>query len=478
MKKLFALCLALGAVMTVSAVDFSFLTSMPKGWTSNPDPYGFESTGSARGAQYTSSATLTLTGATEVTEVKIVAASNIAGKNTIAVKVGNTTFGSTETLAKAADQNFTFAGSKTNGDVVISITRSEKSIYIKTVSITGKVVVGQDTMQLDTTYVYDEPTTVEPFDSIGSNKAYAFINNNIYINVTQGARYNEYFSCNAGATMTIAASKPIKGITIDGLIKKNFDVDASSGDVEYMDASEDEVEGTPVLIIKNVNEDTLILTCEKQMRVYALNVYFDANPTDSIGGGGGDDDYTFDYEPTTPTNILIVFGDSIDMEYDETYAGFDIAMWNDDYELSMFLYSNTTDDQTIIPVGNYAINDTYTSGTVQASPGGDEWYDYPTVLMTDFEYDTEYQDWYYNTAYYIQAGTVTVERDNDKVNIYVAATSHYGSTITLGASWNVTESTGWQEVKAEKAVSKSLRNGRLIIRRNDKNYNTLGAELR
>jgi len=117
------------------------------GWTASKDASSFESSNLARGVQFgTAIGEFTLTSNTSlknITKVVLVVSTNgTASANTIAVKVGGTTDfttdGTTKTYAmpKSNDNTVTFSGAPTNGTVVISFNDTNKSIYVKSITVT------------------------------------------------------------------------------------------------------------------------------------------------------------------------------------------------------------------------------------------------------------------------------------------------------------------------------------------------------
>lgn len=104
MKKLLlsALLLAAGLVPALAETfTYDFSTAIPDGWTSSTTPFAFETSGSARGAQYNGAGTttLTLTGAEGVSSVTVTYSANLASNATLALAVGTADWG-TQTTAK------------------------------------------------------------------------------------------------------------------------------------------------------------------------------------------------------------------------------------------------------------------------------------------------------------------------------------------------------------------------------------------
>ncbi len=475
-------------------VVYDFSSSIPSAWTSSVQPFGYETSGSARGTQFMQNCTLTLKGAKDVTKVVIECSCNIASGSSISLSVGGTTWG-TENLIKENGVQKSFTGASASGDVVISLSRTEKSIWVKTITVTcGSATGGEggeggegggDTpvTDLDPNYNYAEPTAVTCPENKGSNIAYSFIKNNIKVECSTGAMTDTYFGCNAGQTLTFTATKPIKGISINGYVKKGFDITVSAGDVEYCTDDENEVEEDPVVLITDINAKTVTLNCVKQLRCYEVRVYFENNPEEEIIGGGDDEgDYTYDYEPDEATTLNITFDEMEYADYSDyfEYAYTDLYFISEDYEMELAVFSPAVSGTALAP-GTYQITSDYAEGTVQASPGGDDMYDYPAYIAADFEeYDGE---WYYNSAYYIVSGTLTVAADPAGVKMTLKGKTYKGSTVNatfVGKPVNYNEEEGITTAKTDDnvpGVVKQLRSNQIIIRQGQRTLDLQGREM-
>lgn len=455
-------------------VTYDFSSGIPAGWTASTAPFGYEGGDTGRGMQFTSSSTLTLAGVTDVTKVVVTCSSNIADQNTIEVKVGGSSWGK-ETFAKESNVEKSFSGNAASGSIELVLTRASKSIYIKTVVVTGKVTDNGggggdvDENQLDPNYTYSEPTRVQtPGDSF-SNQAYSFINNNIEVKASVGAVTQDYFGCNAGNTLTFTATKPIKAIVIGGYVKKDFEATVDNGDIGYVDASDDAVEADPVVVIKDIDSKTVTISCDKQLRCYYADFYFEENPDIELGTGGGEEgDYTYDWEPQTPTTLNISFDEVQYADYTQ-YMGYpytDIYFLSEDYEMELGVFASAVSG-TVLEEGTYEINDSYETGTVQASPGGDEYYDYPAFIATGFEIDETDGASYYTMAYYLVSGTLTVAAAPGGVKLTLDAKTYYGSTVNAtftGAAVNAGEDTdGIAAVSAPTGTEGKFLDGRRIV---------------
>lgn len=479
------LLMAFGTDAMAKDFTYDFMSSIPNGWTASTAPLAFETANLSRGSQFTSSSTLTLKGAKNVTKIVVTCSSNVADKNSIALKVGGKAFGETVTIAKETNVEKTFIGSA-SGDITLDITRVDKSVYISKIVVTADEIgtsTGGDTpgtgeggnTDLDPNYTYAEPTVITPTGAVGSNAAYSFVQNNIRVDVTTGGQYEDYFGCNAGNKITFTATKNIKAVVVNGYIKKDFSATASSGEIMYVDASEDYVENDPVLAVLDVNSKKLTINCDKQLRCYSVEIYFDENPDVDLETGD-DEEYNFDYEPDAATTLNITFTDMEADDYSDFFGFYytDLYFMNDDYEMEVAAFA-PFDEETVLAPGTYEINDSYEDGTVQASPGGDDMYDYPTYIATGFVYDEEYDEWTYTKSYYIVSGTLTVSKVEDGTKFEINGKTAKGSTVN--ASYLLPGTVAISNAKHEttsSTPSKRLLNGRVVIVKKDKVYDAAG----
>lgn len=354
-----------------------------------------------------------------------------------------------------------------------------KQILLTLFALTASLNMAVADEALDPNYVYAEPTVVTNNEEIGSNLAnYSFVCNNIQVNVTKGARYannaNTYFGVNAGESMTLTATQPMKAIVVNGFIKKYFEATASSGTIVYADAEDDEVEAEQVLAVTDINATTLTISCIKQLRCYSVSVYFVETPEITIGGG--EDDYSFEWEPTEVTTMNLTFSELEvnDMTENLGYACTNLTFYNDDYEMDLSVFASTVEGETFLPAGTYPINDSYEANTVMASPGGYEDFDFPSYLITGFEQNELTGGWTYSTVYYLVGGSLEIVAIEGGVQMNIRAGSHFGSiinaTYTQGAD-------GIENTAAGSKATKMLRDGQLILNRGEASYTILGSKL-
>lgn len=490
MKHLFAIAALLCSFIGAKAGDitYDFSTAIPQGWTSTANPAGYETTNLARGTQFTATTTLTLAGQKGVSKVVINCSTN-SDKNSLEISVGGKTWGS-EKLLKQNDMVKTYNDSKTDGDIVISITRAEKSIYIKSIVVTSDATSGGGggdqggDKGLDPSYKYGEPTTIGVSGETCSNMPYTFVQNNIHVQASAGAQNESYFGCNAGGTITFTATQAIKGIVVNGYIKKDFTATASNGNIEYADASEDYVEANPVLIVTDINNKSITINCVKQLRCYSVEFYFEENPDAELGDGGGDNgDLTYTYEPTSTTTInqTFTYADYSDFSADLGFSLTDLYFENDDYVLEMYAFLPSSKGTGIAP-GTYTITDTYEEGTIQASPGGNDEEDYPSYLSY-YTYDETNEEYVYNCSYYLVSGTLKVEAIEGGVKFTLDGKSYNGSTIRASYSGEILDYFGGEDgihnaTTTSQSTGKFIDGRRIIIRQHNGSYDLNGRHVR
>ena len=185
--------------------------------------------------------------------------------------------------------------------------------------------------QLDPSYVYAEPTTIVAPNQTVQGAAYDFISNNIAVSCTKGAitqSATPYFSAHANYALTFTATKPIKGIRINGFVKAGFTATVDNGIVTYISPAE-VTEANPVVVITDINNTSVTLSCVKQLRCYSVEFYFENNP-EGLGS-----------TPTTGEEVNFV-GYTADYEY---YADFSSE---GAYNYSIYLYGQIDTDPSVM----------------------------------------------------------------------------------------------------------------------------------
>ena len=308
--------------------------------------------------------------------------------------------------------------------------------------------------ELDTAYVYAEPTVVAVPAKTVQGAAYQFIENNIQVSCTKGAIYENYFSCHAGFAMTFTATKPMKGLVIDGFVKKDFEASVDNGEISYLSPAED-TEAEPVVVITDINAQTVTISCVKQLRCYEVAVYFEANPEDSIEGGiSGEGEVYF----LTFNSAEAIYESEI--TEDEGEVNYTIYLYNDstDYPyLTLDLYPGEQGDLTGV-------------------------YDFETGSLGEYTAYQLNEDWL-TGAVFIMEGSVAITKEENIYSIsgYITCDDNntYNFTFTGEMPFYIDteyyqDDEAIEQTNAAIQVKKVLRNGQLYIIRGDKTYNVLG----
>ena len=136
-----------------------------------------------------------------------------------------------------------------------------------------------------------------------------------------------------------------------------------------------------------------------------------------------------------------------------------------------FVYMES-DAETIIPVGTYEINSTWFDGTVLASTGM-EWDG--SVIPS---YYAHYVDgWLVEPYYFFQEGTVVVTKEaNNKLSFEINALNSCGIPVHIVYD---ASGTGVENINVNvEGVKKQILDGQLVIIRNGKAYNAIGAQVK
>lgn len=525
------LCLAFMSSIQAQAKDFTFdfSESIPTAWKSSIEPNGFEIGNLDRGTQYIKDATLTLAGCKNVTKVSILCSANTT-KNSIALSVAGTQWGKV-TLNKENNvtQNFTGTGS---GNIVLSITRVEKSVYIKKIVVTADECGGNagggeqggdededDEDWGDCTYEW-EPTTKKSMSTVFTAMQYAdyssFVgedytgimleNDDYYLEAEVLAKVDKQTGIVPGTYPINKSDEPGTAVASPGgddefdyptYIQTNFEYDEDydywAYDPYYI------VSGT--LTVEKVAEGVKFTINAKTYNGSTFTATYTGEATDAMGGGTDepedpiipsdpddpeDGKYNFEYEPTTPTTLNIAFDKLYYEDYTEEIGAdcTDLYFVSPEFTADVIVMTPVAEGTGIAP-GTYQIKADYTPGTVIASPGGDDFSDYPSFIATNyFEEDGEM---YYNTAFYLESGKLVVEKVDAGVKMTLTATTHFGSTINATYTGKValwgeedepTEDTIQSTTTAKQTPTKQLKAGKIIIHRNGHEYNTSGLMLK
>lgn len=262
---------------------------------------------------------------------------------------------------------------------------------------------GGDSSELNPDFQYPEPTLVGNPGITVQGDAYSFVESNVLVACTKGAVTADYFSAHAGFDLTFTATRPIKGIVINGMVKKDFEATATSGSLSYLTPDEDTT-ADPVLVLTDVNAKSVTISCVKQLRCYGVEIYFDSNPEATVGGGG------------TPGT-----GESVNLTFDSAEAVYESEMveWYGWPNYSVFLFNAAQPD---IP---YFGLDLYPD-TEDLTPGVYTWDDYSLGDYTYYVYG--YGDDDYTWA---EGGSVTLAKSGNIWTITGTIPCDNGNTYNI-----------------------------------------------
>ena len=138
---------------------------------------------------------------------------------------------------------------------------------------------------------------------------------------------------------------------------------------------------------------------------------------------------------------------------------------------AFFFYADEADEDIIIPEGIYPINYSNDYGTVQANPGVQG-----NGVMPSFYAELLEDGSLIVPIWLLVDGTVEVRKDEDgNPHLEVNAFNSYGVPVHITYDGSFTS--GVEDVTTDTTASKRLENGQLLIHRNGKTYNVLGAPI-
>lgn len=238
-----------------------------------------------------------------------------------------------------------------------------------------------------------------------------------------------------------------------------------SGDEDYLYMTDGEV-----TITDNGNSNyTLKGWFTDGNEVYGVNVTLDGEYFNS--------EYPYEPEEKDTLNLTVTEGEE-DTQYASDYGVIEIYLTTAEGEVSLEYIMRSTDTYTSIPDGTYNIEASeydaegtqkeksynyFEAGSYYSSLG----------IAVGSSYQTE------DAIYYLVGGTVTIATTAEGKQITLAGKTYYGSSIN--ATYTIigtgVEDVNATDVEASKNATKFIRNGQLILKANNREYNALGAQL-
>lgn len=309
----------------------------------------------------------------------------------------------------------------------------------------------------------EEPIIITAPDTTIDKADYTIEEQGITIAVSYGSAYpadhqynsldRTYFAVLAGSSMTITATDTIKGIAINGWIKKQFTASCDHGALSYLSDDEEDTTGEPVLTISDINNDSVTISCDKQLRCFSIEIYFSENPDVPQEEAMDTIRLTMlkaealDYSEDTAFSSEGAYSYWLMLQPEETYP----QIWLD-------LYAAAKGDLS----GSYSLYD-FNVG------------DYSYVQLGAGELEFEYA--------YDQAFTISKNGENYRVEGYIIAENDiqyefvYEGPIVLTSSEEGQEEGLENTMDPKPASTKLLQDGKLLIERNGRIYTVLGARL-
>ena len=306
----------------------------------------------------------------------------------------------------------------------------------------------------------EEPVIIAAPDTVISKMAYTIAEQGITISVSNGTILpadhdwnpidRTYFAVLAGANMTISAEQAIKGIAINGWIRKNFSASANYGTINYLDASLEDTEGEPVLTISDIDNTSVTITCENQIRCFSLEVYFTQNP--------GEIEEEHDVVDTV--RFVAVTAEALDYSENESYSS------EGSYSYWLSLSPEEVYPQVWLDMYSAVKGDLSGEYSLYNFNVGDYTYVQLSADESDYEYayDQEFTISKTENGYHVEGYIIA---DNDIQYEFV-----YDGPIALNT--DAIE----QTVHASSFHRKYIKDGVLLIEKNGKTYTLLGTEMK
>ena len=474
MKKLFSFLVAFGCAVSLNATTFNFDSSASVSQTIDGISVQLgQGNNATKAPEYSSyvgtkiyaSNTITIDAEQSFSNVQLVFSMN-QGKAYLPMTASTGNLQGGGTPADKDDKKVDVWTGSTNHLVFTFGTSGQRIIYQIVVDgepIDLNPIVYVDTTSLDSSFLYGEPTAVLVPDMNFLKKEYAFIESNIRVSCSLGTILNNdtvsmpYFNCNAGNTLTFETTQPMKGIAINGYVRKQFSASVDNGNIEYCSPGEleDDWEGYPVVIISDINATSVTIQCDKKLRCYAVRVYFEANPAEELDCGGSSGE----------GEVFNLTFDSADAVY-ESEDSADEGKPN----YTVFLYNNENPDYPYIALDLYPATQGDLVGTYSKdneSLGDYSWYQYGEDEMdfTWMESDGAVAISKTGEIYTI-SGYISCD-DNNTYNFRFTGTMPFYTDTDY-----YTE--GIEDANAEQRATKILRNGQLLLIYKDKVYTVTG----
>ena len=306
----------------------------------------------------------------------------------------------------------------------------------------------------------EEPIIIVAPDTTIDKTAYTLEDQGITISVSYGSAYpathnynnldTTYFACLANGNITFSAEQAIKGIAINGWVRKNFSASSDKGTLAYLSDEYDDTTGEPVMTLTDVDATSVTISCNNQLRCFSVEVYFSKNP--GLPDDGGEVVDTVRIVATTA--IAADYSEDPDYSYEGHYSYWlKLAPATGYPEIWLDMYASVKGDLS----GTYSLYD-FNVG------------DYTYVQLSADEQDYEYA--------YDQEFTITKNGNEYHIDGYIIADNDvqyefvYDGPVTFDK-----DTEGIESVEENVKATKMLRDGQLIIRKNGRTFTATGIPI-
>lgn len=323
--------------------------------------------------------------------------------------------------------------------------------------LTGSVVypTRYDTIYPEEVIVYDYTKT----DQLFQIKGYT-------------ANHERYITISGGGNRTI------EGHYEGNMVNPNYTLVANDPDgmptvFDYVDASFD--------IRIDLTDTTLyasgtILTRNEDKEDDIVQFYFEMSTKISLDhclNGDADESKPYSHTFTGHLSITDVSEEGLPAVIVETH---DIVNGGDEF-IYFILYPESLDPQTTIPVGTYTVDDTYMPNTIQRSEGIIESASSVSISPSFIARRNDKDKSEINVLWMLYDGTMTVE-NNGGLKMHLTGVTSCDAPIDITIAPSSVDLPNLQSsiFNRQSSIRKELRDGQLLIIRENKTYNIMGVE--
>jgi hypothetical protein len=181
--------------------------------------------------------------------------------------------------------------------------------------------------------------------------------------------------------------------------------------------------------------------------------------------------------PDTPVDRIFTAQDTVtivDLVEDASMIYFSVQSVEHGDVFDFYMIVEAADPDIVLPVGMYEINDSGEYNTVLAGQGVDMWMG---IMTPGFYGFVDAEGYILEPMYFLVGGTVEV-RKNDDGSLYVEINAFNSYDVPVHIIYDAS-ATGVEHIDATIVeMSKQIRGGQLLIMRNGKTYNVLGAQVK